>query len=255
MKKLISIFFALVLGMAPVAVFAQTSVTTSVTTGVSASATLTTAETNAQNRANEEIQRRISNLNAMIARTNAMVNLSASEKSSLQTSLSTEVTNLTALQAQIDADTTLASLKTDIHSITTEYRVYMLVLPQARIAASADRIGTIVTDMQTLGAKLNTRINATTTAQTGSLQAAYTDMQTQISNANTQATAAVNATVSLTPDGGNATIAASNTAALKAGRAQIVTATGDLKAARADIATILKGLGVSVSASANATAQ
>jgi hypothetical protein len=250
MKKIISLFVSLALVAAPAAAFAQTVTTSAtVTAGVQ-----TSAGTKAKARADQEIQRRVTNLNQLTTRTSAMTRLSDSEKAALQASLSAQVSTLTALQAKIDADTDLPTLKTDVQSITKNYRVYMLVLPQARIAASADRVSTIVGQMQTLGMKLEARITASTSTNVTALQAAYTDMQAKVADATTQANAAVSATASLSPDNGDATIAASNTAAVKAARADIQTATADLKAARADISTVLQGLKVSATASASATA-
>jgi len=102
-----------------------------------------------------------------------------------------------------------------VQSITKSYRTYMLVLPQARIAAASDRALTIVAQMQELDTKLQARIAADSSA-TAAVQSAYSDMQAKIADASTQANLAVSTTASLTPDNGNATIAASNTAALKA---------------------------------------
>ena len=74
------------------------------------------------------------------------------------------------------------------------------------------------------------------------LAAASADMTAKMADANAQAQAAQNGVSSLLPDQGNATVIASNKAALIAARADIKTSTTDLKAARADIQTILSGL-------------
>jgi hypothetical protein len=87
-------------------------------------------------------------------------------------------------------------------------------------------------------------------------------MTAKVTDANTQASAAVSEIANLEPDNGNTTIAASNTAALKDARSKIGVATKDLVAARADIATIVKGVKgtgpkptATTTASASATAQ
>jgi len=197
---------------------------------------------NAKSRADAEIERRINNLNSLASRINSMKLLSASEKTALQASINTQVTALTNLKAKIDAETVAANVKTDLQSITKDYRIYLLVLPQVRIAAAADRVETIISDVQTLAPKLQARITASQSAgkDVTSANSAYADMQAKIADANTQATAAVNETASLMPDQGNASVEASNKAALKDASAKLKTATADLKAARADIATILK---------------
>jgi hypothetical protein len=246
MKKITSVLFSLVLVSAPSAAFAAgVGATAAVSTNLQVSVGGT-----AKLRADQEIDRRTSSLGQLMTRISGATHLSADEKANLNQNLTTVLSSLGALKAKIDADTDLASIKTDVQSITKGYRIYMLVLPQANIAVSADRINTIVSEMQTLGTKLEARINA---ANTTVLQSSYTDLEAKIADATAQANAAVTATGTLGPDDGNATVAASNTAALKAARAQIEAATADLVAAHADIMTILKGLNVSTGASATAS--
>ena len=136
--------------------------------------------------------------------------------------------------------------------------MFALVLPQGRIAAAADREVTLVSMMSTLGAKLQARVQAA--GQGGNdvtaLTAALTDTASKLQDAQTQAEAAVSVSAALTPDNGNATVMASNTAALKAARGDIKTAQTDLVAARKDITAIVVGLKtVSTSTAASSTAQ
>ncbi|MDE1924747.1 MAG: hypothetical protein KGH79_01020 [Patescibacteria group bacterium] len=257
--KQLTLMLAVLLGLvtlAPALAFAQSygaSVTanTSANVGaagasanVSGSATLTAAETKAISRGDQEITRRIQALNDLNTRVQGMQAVTDSFKQNLAASIQTEITTLTTLKAKIDADTDLATLKTDIQSITKSYRVYVLILPQGRIAAAADRVVTIVSMMSTLGSKLQARVQTASSAgnDTTALTAALTDMSSKLQDAQTQAQAAVTATASLQPDNGNATVMASNTAALKQARTDIQTATKDLQAARKDITTVVSGL-------------
>ncbi len=181
-----------------------------------------------------------------------MKNLSASKKTDLQTNLSNQMYTLSALQTKIDADTDIPTLKTDVKSITKNYRIYLLILPQARIAASADRINTIVGQMQTLAGKLETRITA---ANATALQSTHSDLESKLDDATAKANAAVTTTAGLAPDNGSATLVASNSEAVKAARAQIESATKDLVAARADIETIIQGLKSSATATSTVTSE
>lgn len=222
--------------------------------GVSANATVTTpagtvtmtaaAMANAKTRADKELQRRITALQDLNTRVQAMQEVTATFKQSLANAVQTQITAFQALNAKIQADTDGATLKADIQSITQSYRVYALVLPQIHIAAAADRAVAIVSMMQTLGTKLNARIQAA--AQAGAnvtaLTAALNDLAAKISDANTQAQASVSGSASLTPDNGDKTVMASNTAALKASRKALQAVQQDLVAARKDILTIIKGL-------------
>jgi hypothetical protein len=244
-----------IVALAPLVTMADTNVTAAITASTNVSSTSVNASfniTKAKARADQEIERRINNLNQLSTRIGQMKRLSSSEISSLQASISSEITVMNNLKATIDAETVAANLKTDIQSITKDYRVYLLILPQGRIAAASDRVMTIVSDMQTLSTQLQTRITAA--GNPSAAVSAYADMQTQITNANAAAQAAVSETQGLTPDQGNATVEASNKAALTDANAKLKTATADLKAARADIATILKAVkGTGVSASASTT--
>lgn len=221
-----------------------------------ASANTSATITNTQNRDNTEIQNRITALNALLARVNAMVKVSTSTKAGLATEVQTEITNLNSLKAQIDADTSTTSLKTDSQSITGDYRIYMLVIPQGAITALADRVETIVGMMNTLGTKFQARISADQSADDNvtSVQATYSDYTAKVSDAETQAEAAVSETASLTPDQGNATVAASNTAALKDARSKLKTASADLATARKDAETMVSDLKALGGGSATTTA-
>lgn len=209
------------------------------TVGVSA-----TVMTTAKNRANQEIDRRVSALNDLSARINAMQLVTDSFKASLSSNVQNEITAFTTLKTKIAADTDEATLKTDVKTIIDSYRIYILVLPQSRIAAAADRAVTIATMMSTLGAKLQARLQQG--QQNGNdvtaLAQALADLSVKINDAQTQAQAAVSATATLQPDNGDKTIIASNAAALKTGRADITAAQKDLAAARKDIETIVKGM-------------
>jgi len=209
-------------------------------------------------KANSDIAARITDLNNLNTKVQAMVNVSASEKTSISNEVQTNITGLTALQAKIDADTVLATAKSDAATIFTTFRIYALVIPQGYIEVSADKVNTISSLMTSLSTKLQARITADQNAgdNVASLQTALTDISTQTTNANSQAGIAQSGVVNLTPDQGNKTTAASNQAALVAARANIKTASADLKTARQDIQTILDGLkSFHATISASTTAQ
>ena len=264
MKKIhyLTLLIAISLGLvtlAPAFAAAQTAaVTTSAAvTAPGVSVTLTAAQKTAITRGDTEITRRITALNDLNTRIQAMQKVTDAFKAGISASVTNEVNTLTALKAKIDADTDGATLKTDIQSITGSYRVFALVLPQGRIAAAADREVTLVSMMSTLGTKLQARLNTATQAgaTTTTLTAALTDMAAKLQDAQTQAEAAVTASASLTPDQGDKTKMASNTAALKTARADLAAAQKDLVAARADVKTIVTGLGkLKITTTASSTA-
>lgn len=211
---------------------------------ISSSASTASQIAKIQTTSNTEITNRINSLNALQTRVDQMVKISASEKQALDASIQASIQTMTALKATIDADTDLTKLKADAQSITKAYRIYALILPQGRVEALADRVLDIVSLMNDLSPKLQSRITAAQTAgqNVTAAQSAYVDMQAKISDASTQANAAASAVANLTPDNGNQTVVQSNTAAIKGALAKLKIAQSDLKTARADISTIIKTL-------------
>lgn len=232
-----------------------------------AGTTLTARIQDIMTRADAEIARRVSALNALSTRVNAMARLSATDKSDLSASIASQIAAMNTLQAQVAADAaanSTSSLKTDVQSITSSYRIFVLVLPQGTIEAAADRALTIVSTMNDLGTKLSARISAAQTAGSNvtAASASLADFNAKIADANTQANAAASEVAALTPDNGNATIEASNSATLKNARSKILVAEKDFVAARADAFVIIKDLAgfngsvsASTTAAASATAQ
>lgn len=225
-----------------------------------ASATLSARITNITDRANEEIVRRVDALNALSARVSEMTRISAEDQSDLSAGIQTQISALDALQTKIGADATAnntSSLKADVDSITSSYRIFALILPQGAIEAAADRVLDISGTLGDLSTKFSARISAAAAAGNDVTAASTTlaDMNAKTADATTQAQAAISEVASLTPDNGNATVMASNTAALKDAHAKIQAAQQDFVAARADAMAIIKDLAsFTASANANATA-
>ena len=195
-------------------------------------------------RSDSAIMDRISAMDALSTRVSGMKNVPDSEKTNIANEVASETSSLTTLKAKIDADTDVTVARADEKTITGDYRIYALVIPQGRIVAAGDRITTVGGMETALQAKLQTRLTADQTAgkNVSALTAPLADISAKVSDANTQAANAESAVANLVPDQGNATIAASNKAALVAARADLKTGASDLKAARADIQTVVQGL-------------
>jgi hypothetical protein len=230
------------------------------TANVTVSTKLEARITTGKSRADQEIDRRVTMLNDLNTQVQAMVKVSAAEKTAISDEVSSEVSNLTSLKTKIDADTDIATLKTDIQSITASYRIFMLVIPQGRIEVAADKIATAASSLGALAGKLQTRITSAQASGSDvtSLSASLTDMNAKLADANVQATAAVSHVSSLTPDNGDKTKMAANNAALKLARADIKVGLQDLQDARKDAGTIvtgLKNLNASTTTSASTSVQ
>ncbi len=209
----------------------------------------------AKAKADQEIDRRIENLNDLLTRVQGMHALADADKAAIRATVTNQVNMLTALKGKIDADTDAATLRTDVKSITSSYRIYALIIPQVRIIAAADRIVTIANQMQQLSAKFQARISEAQGAgfdMTAAL-AALADYNAKVADAGAQAQAAVTEITTLSPDNGDKASMTANANALKDARAKIVAAQKDLRDARQDAATILKEVRGKLPASATAS--
>ncbi len=201
-------------------------------------------------RGDDAIQARITSLTNLQTRINDMKNLSDSQKASFSATIQTQISAMNTLLAKIKSDTSTTTLREDLKTIAPAYRIFALVHPQLTILAAADRVGTIVTSLQTLATKFDARIAAHANADAS---AKLADLRAKIADASTQASAAASLVVNLKPDNGDASVAASNKTALENARAKIKLATQDLHDAYKDAQAISKDLRVNGSVNATST--
>ena len=194
--------------------------------------------------ANQEIDRRVSRLNQVVARLGEMNKISASQKAALAGPLQAQITQLTALQAKVRAGGDVQTLLADAQSITQSYRIFALIIPQAAIAAMADRTMAITDTINALSSKLQARIADMQAGgkDVGALQLLLADMGAKNLSANTQAQAAISGIEGLSPDQGNQALAVANKQALVAAKTKLQAARHDLQIARQDAGEIVKGL-------------
>ncbi len=207
-----------------------------------------------QERGSSEIDKRIESLTNLKTRLASIKLLDAAALATITANLDAEIAKLQALKTQIQSDTSTTTLKDDVKSITQGLRIFAVVEPKARIAASASRINAVVTQMSALTTKLQARIDAAKTAGTDTSAAvtALADLQAKAADAKVQADAAVALTANLQADNGDAAVRTANMQALKDAKAKLVLAQKDLADARHDAATIrsvVKGSGGSDHAS------
>ena len=190
-------------------------------------------------RADAEITRRVTALNRILDKINAMKRLTADQKTTFTNGIQGQISSLTNLKTKIDADTDLSTLRTDVQSIVKSYRIFALYLPQVNIMSNADRALAIIAEMSTISTKLQTRIDAAKSAgnDTTAMQSLMTDRASKLADATTQAQNALNTVVPLTPDGypGNKTT-------LLSARTMLQTVRSDLKAAESDATTVRQDL-------------
>jgi hypothetical protein len=215
-------------------VYAQTvtpvTTTATITPGARAAARDAAAMTRLKARATTEITRRVTALNGLITKISAMVRLTADQKTTFTSGIQSQITSLNALETKINADTDLPTLRTDVQSIVSAYRIFALYMPQVNIMSNADRALAIVAELNQLETLLQSR---------GGSATLLADMTAKVSDATTQAQNAINAVVPLVPSG-----YPGNKSTLESARTMLVTVRTDLKAALSDVMQIrqlLKG--------------
>lgn len=193
---------------------------------------------------NCEIAFRDVSLNAGLTRVSQMSKVSAANQAIISANLNATISDLSAIQTKLDADTTVATARTDRDSIGNSVRVYALVLPQTWIAAGADRAETISASSTVIIQELTVKVNAlsaTSTQQSTDL-VLLADATAKIADATTNANAAVSEVINLVPDKGNQTIIASNAAAIADAHAKMLTVQSDFETMVQDLKGVIQSL-------------
>jgi|GEM_PF-6868695 len=203
------------------------------------SLTVTPQMNRLQQRAQQELTRRLTALQTVQGKINNLKMLSTDQKASLSAQLQNEITSLTMLQTKIQSDTTPQTLRADVQSILSDYRIFALFLPQLQILIASDKLANITDDLQVIAGKLQTRIS--TFPLQGNellpLQNALSDMQSKLANAKQQSQNSANLVIGLTPSGypGNKSSLQTARTDLQTGRQQVI-------AILQDVQTIIDGL-------------
>jgi uncharacterized protein YdeI (BOF family) len=183
--------------------------------------------------------KRITALGAAITKVNGDTYLTSSNKSTILNTLNSDETAMTSLASKIAADTTLTQASADVKSIYTEYRVFAVALPQARLTSESDRLaGTALPKLTAAQAKLESALTGTFAAKsTPALVADLADMSTRITAAQSANASVAADALAITPVDFD-----SNHAVLSTIRNSEKTAVSDAKKARDDAKTVLAAL-------------
>jgi hypothetical protein len=120
-----------------------------------------------------EIARRFTTLDDVSSKLSASKVITSSDAAALQSEIGSTKSGLTSLKGTIDAETDVTALRADIVKIAADYRVYLLVVPQANLVNAADGVTAAQAKFATVNTNLTARIAAakaagkdTTAAQT-----------------------------------------------------------------------------------------
>lgn len=197
-------------------------------------------------KADKELDQRIDNLTKLVERIKEIRNVSEADKSSAIIIIQGIISNLDNLRNEIDNATSTEAVKKLRESVSKDYRVYALVMPQVNLIISADRVRTTVDVMQTIVNKLETRINNLATSSTitstniNTAKSTLTNVESKLVSALSTIDSAVKMVAALTPDEGDKTVFESNRATIKEARAKIKSAHGDLMDAKTGVEAIIK---------------
>jgi hypothetical protein len=187
-----------------------------------------------QARAAKAIGRRVGSLNAAIAKVTADSDLGSGQAVILQ-HLQADVPALQQLGQKIAADTTVTAARSDAETVYSDYRVYALVLPAARLAARSDALTT--TDLPQLTARSAALAAKEDSADQATVAPLIADLNVQIGGASTAASGVATSVEGFAPSQWNA-----NHALLSPARASFQTARSDVRSARQDVVKIRAAL-------------
>ena len=178
-------------------------------------------------------------LSAAITKVTGDKSLSSSDRSTILGTLNADLAAMKSSASAIAADTTITQAEADLKEVYSKYRVYAVALPQARLAADADRLtGTalpkLTKEQSTLAGLLAGKDKAKSTA---ALQSDLSDMSKQIATASHDASGQASAALAVTPSAYD-----SNHSALSSVKSSLESARTAAKKAASDAKTIRQAL-------------
>jgi len=158
--------------------------------------------------------------------------------------IAADQSGLATLGTKLAADTTVPTARDDFNSIFQDFRVYLVVTPQAYATSACGHIQTAVTGLQKDAAALAAKVQAAANggADTTAAQAALTDMNAQLADATAKANHASASLTAIGPDHGDKAVAASNKAAVDAAHDELEAAHTSLTAAVKDAHAVIDAL-------------
>jgi len=191
-------------------------------------------------RCNSAVQRRLGTLGADDTFVKQSSALTSADQAALESQISADQSGLTALDATIQGDTTIAQAHTDCERIVTGYRVYVMEDPKIHEVIASDGVSKVDTTFEALIPELQSLINASSVSTTvkAQAQADLNDLTSKVSASRASISGVTASVINLTPAGWPG-----NQVDLKSARSNIHTARTDLAGARADVSHILQLLG------------
>lgn len=134
------------------------------------------------------IEKRINLLNRVLQRIQNDQHLSSDEKSNVSTDIQNDINGLTSLKAKIDADTDTATVRSDAKQIVTNFKIYEIAVPKARLLITIDNLQPVVNKISEFTPKIQDLINTLKSQgkDVTNLQSLLNDVNTRLSNLDAQ---------------------------------------------------------------------
>jgi len=173
----------------------------------------------------------------LAADVSSSLGVTAGDKSTLLGQIQADESGLNALNATIQADTTIASARADVEDIVTDYYVFALEAPKVHLVIAGDGEDSVESLLGGAMPEIQAAINASTSANKAAAQAAFDDCVAKLSAAQEASSGVSGEVINLQPSG-----YPGNKSTLEAAHDSETTARQDLQACRQDLTTIRKDL-------------
>lgn len=107
-----------------------------------------------------EINRRFATLDQLASKISGSKVLTSSDAAALTAEINSTRTGLKSLKGSIDAENSIPALRADIVKIASDFRVYLLVVPQVNLVNAADAVVASQTNFGKINTNLTARIAA-----------------------------------------------------------------------------------------------
>jgi len=166
------------------------------------------------------ITRRVLALRELTTAAKAIVRLSDADRTALTSQLQDQVNGLTSLNAKIQGDGDLATVRADAGTIITDYHVYVLTIPKARGVVVSDIELTAEDRLSKLADRLQTMIDQASGKDTTKAKTDLAALRAKLTSVTTAVSPLPAALLALQPAGypGNRTTLEQARATLRTGR-------------------------------------
>jgi hypothetical protein len=196
------------------------------------------ATSTAQKLATSRLEGRLNTLHGLSLAVEDSKYLTSTERATLGKQISTDISGLTTLKSNVADATTAPAVRTDEVSMVDNYRVYLLMAPQARLTEALAAESDAAATLQKAYAALSDLLTKQSGGGTANQKSELAGLQSQITAAQAAIGNEVAAVLAIQP-GPNATAIDSALApaksAVKTARADLLTARSDAKTLRASL--------------------